>query len=119
MVKIPKWGFGTAPFKEKTDYKNKRALNQVKRFIDGNKIAENINITDEISCVKGIFNRIIKQDQWDWFTTYMYLDYPSIKECKKIVQLLTKLRAEILSNNNKYTEQVIDSLKLTNICIYI
>ena len=35
-------------------------------------------VTDgDISILKGMFNRCIKKDQWDWFTTYKYLGYPN------------------------------------------
>lgn len=35
-MKITKWGFGTAPFKEETESKYRKALVQVRNYIDGN-----------------------------------------------------------------------------------
>jgi len=34
-------------------------------------------VADDISCLKGMCNRCLKKDQWDWFTTYKYLGYPA------------------------------------------
>ena len=56
-------------------------------------------ILDDISIVKGLFNRIIKQDQWDWFTVYMYFDYPNYIENREFVSLLAGLRTVIKNNN--------------------
>ncbi|NVZ08214.1 hypothetical protein HW932_02935 [Allochromatium humboldtianum] len=33
-------------------------------------------IDTDISFLKGMCNRCLKKDQWDWFTTYKYLGYP-------------------------------------------
>lgn len=33
-------------------------------------------VDDDISCLKGMCNRCLKKDQWDWLTTYKYLGYP-------------------------------------------
>ena len=30
-----------------------------------------------ISTVKGLFNRVVREDQWDWFTVAAQLGYPS------------------------------------------
>ncbi len=37
-----------------------------------------LEVTDEdISTIKGMVNRCIRHDQWDWYTTYKYLGYPT------------------------------------------
>lgn len=44
-------------------------------------------VTDgDISVLKGMFNRCIKKDQWDWFTTYKYLGYPNDKILRSFVR---------------------------------
>lgn len=40
---------------------------------------------DDISCLKGMANRCLKKDQWDWFTTYKYLGYPVHPVLRKFV----------------------------------
>jgi hypothetical protein len=40
---------------------------------------------DDLSCLKGMANRCLKKDQWDWFTTYKYLGYPIHPILRKFV----------------------------------
>ena len=68
LMNNAKWGFGMAPLKSITDLKNKQALRKVKKFVIGEDIVEFDTLPENISLVKGLFNRVIKQDQWDWCT---------------------------------------------------
>ena len=114
MAEIKKWGFGAAPFKSETLNKNRAALKYVLNYIDKQSIKRSIDICNEISIVKGLFNRIIRQDQWDWFTTYMYFDYPSYKECLNIVRLLSGLRVAIKNDNMEEIKKVSLHIQKTN-----
>ena len=67
MDKIVKWGFGMAPLKSSIAEQNKKAIIIVKDFIIGTGSINLRILPDEISWVKGMFNRIIKQDQWDCY----------------------------------------------------
>lgn len=40
-MKITKWGFGATPFKEETENKYRKALVQVRNYIDGNGDTDN------------------------------------------------------------------------------
>lgn len=42
-------------------------------------------LPEDISTLKGMCNRCIKRDQWDWFTTLQYLGYPSITVLRSFV----------------------------------
>ena len=42
-------------------------------------------VADDISCLKGMANRCLRKDQWDWFTTYKYLGYPAHAILRKFV----------------------------------
>ena len=42
-------------------------------------------IDADISTLKGMVNRCIKQDQWDWYTTYKYIGYPTFAVMKEFV----------------------------------
>lgn len=64
-----------APLKPITDLKNKQALREVKKFVIGEDIVDFDTLPENISLVKGLFNRVIKQDQWDWFTVNMISAY--------------------------------------------
>lgn len=78
MAEIKKWGFGAAPYKADTLCKNRTALECVLRYVANQQIIADTDICHEISLIKGLFNHILRQDQWDWFTTYMYFDFPRI-----------------------------------------
>ncbi len=95
MTNISKWGFGMAPLKNTTDQLNKAAIESVKNFVLGINAINSKEFLDAISRVKGIFNRVVRQDQWDWFTVYMYLDYPSFKDARLIASDLSNLRTAI------------------------
>ena len=116
MPEITKWGFGMAPIKPEIQWKNCKAINQVKNFVLSKESVD--GIIDNISFVKGIYNRIIKQDQWDWFTIYMYMDYPDSLDVKDIVCALANLRRAIIQNNNSLVEKSRKKLELSNFILY-
>lgn len=118
MAEIQKWGFGAAPFKPDTLNKNRTALKYLLSYIDNRLIKKNIDICTQISIVKGLFNRIIRQDQWDWFTVYMYFDYPSNRECSNIVRLLYALRAAIKNDRLDEAKKISSHIHKTNFTLY-
>ncbi len=44
----------------------------------------------DISETKGIFNRCIRKDQWDWFEVWVGLGKPTTLDMRQVVQLLTE-----------------------------
>ena len=115
---VVKWGFGMAPFKKETEYTYRKALCQTVNYIYDFPIPSGITITDEISVVKGMFNRIIRQDQWDWFTVNMYFDYPSEDTCRKLINALTILRKSIIADDTQAIERTKAVLKNLNYQYY-
>lgn len=118
MDTIQKWGFGMAPLKKKTDYENKRALKTTSDYVRGGEVFKPQTLPDECSRAKGIFNRIIRQDQWDWFTVNMYLDYPSDKDLRNIVDALTMLRKAILESDEALAKKMVSKLIVSNYVRY-
>lgn len=118
MKQITKWGFGMAPIKEKTDQENRKAIESVKNFVLGNSKVYSGNIIDELSRVKGLFNRIVKQDQWDWFTVYMYFDYPTLKDTKSIVLALSTLRKAITTKDDTMGRSSLKKLQDSLFAVY-
>ena len=86
-----KWGFGMAPLKPQTELKNRTCIEQVKGLFSERSSLSGKEIAEAISVVKGLFSRIIKQNQWDWFTINMYFDYPTEKDTVIIVSALSTL----------------------------
>ena len=118
MEIVQKWGFGMAPLKPQTEQSNKSAIEAVCNYVIDDTQGIRVDVVNEISVVKGIFNRVVKQDQWDWFTNYMYLDYPPYKDLARIVSALATLRKAILEKNNDNHLQAISQLINSNYLIY-
>lgn len=107
-----------APFKPNTARNNRKALVSVKNFINGEGTINLDTITEDISWVKGLFNRVVKQDQWDWFTVNMYFDYPNHKDLVSIVNALTTLRKAIIDKDNPLGEKALKTLLSGNFITY-
>lgn len=97
-----KWGFGMAPPKQNTQHKRAQACAY---FIDA--IAsldlpppDNI-ILDAASTVKGLFNRVVREDQWDWFTVARHLGYPSRRISEVIAREIARLRSAIKNRDRE------------------
>lgn len=114
MENIQKWGFGMAPLKPSTAQSNRKALAAVKNFVNGEGPTKPDTICEDISKVKGLFNRVVKQDQWDWFTVNMYFDYPTHKDLVSIVNALTLLRKAIIDKDNPLGEKALGLRKYEN-----
>lgn len=88
-----KWGFGMAPPKPDTQATREGWCRFVHRAIIDPAVppwpAESL---DAISGVKGMFNRIARMDQWDWFTVCAQLGYLSRGLSKAIGIALANMR---------------------------
>lgn len=118
MENIQKWGFGMAPLKPRTAQSNQIAIVAVKNFVNGEGSTKLDTISDDISRVKGLFNRVVKQDQWDWFTVNMYFDYPTHRDLVSIVNALSILRRAIIDKDILLKKKALNTLKLSNFNTY-
>lgn len=118
MKHIPKWGFGMAPLKKSTNDENRKALEYVRDFVLKKNTLYSANLLNDLSRVKGIFNRIIKQNQWDWFTVYMYLDYPPFDDVSRIVSTLSILRNAIINEDKNLIQKSLMQLHKNRFIIY-
>lgn len=50
---------------------------------------------EDISVLKGMVNRCTRHDQWDWYTTYQYLGYPSYRVMNEFVRECIVVRNEL------------------------
>ena len=88
---VPKrLGFGISNEKTKTREDRIKAIKEVRRLLERGKISQ--NTLEALSVVKGMFNRVLKKDQWDWHTVYLQFGRPRKKACHEIVSNLKKLR---------------------------
>ena len=91
-----KWGFGMAPEKSATITKRLEAIDSIIDLIEGRYEKLNIeSILEDISCIKGLFTLVGKQDQWDWFTVFDKLGRPGIKKSFNLSKSLASLRRQI------------------------
>lgn len=116
--KIAKYGFGMAPLKNNIEIKNRFCIKQVQNLLNNCSTLSSAEIAESISTVKGLFNRIIKQNQWDWFTINMYFDYPTNKDIRIIISALTLLRQSIITDNFDTRQKSIIQLQNTNFMLY-
>jgi T5orf172 domain len=95
-----KWGFGLAPPKEDTQQTRLKAAFTVQTILnqDLQSMSPDVDL-EHFSIVKGMFNRIVHQDQWDWFTVMGQLGYPSSGISKVIARKLSDLRSAFRDNN--------------------
>ena len=56
---------------------------------------------EDISALKGMVNRCIKHDQWDWYTTYKYIGYPSYQVMNMFVKDSVEVRDSIRNNERE------------------
>jgi hypothetical protein len=93
-----KWGFGMAPVKHETQNKRVKCVSILLRIIEGEPFSP-----DDISAlseVKGLFNRIYRQDQWDWFTVFEQLGCPGRVKSKNIADNIYQLRNILMNKTN-------------------
>jgi hypothetical protein len=86
-----KWGFGLAPPKPETHARRCAAARGVLEWLD---VPEKgtVELAEQLSEVKGLFNRVVRQDQWDWFTVARQLGYPSCRISRVMADTLYDAR---------------------------
>ena len=95
-----KWGFGMAPPKVKTQRNRDEACTNLLEVLCSRQLPDpDEHVLEMVSIVKGLFNRIVREDQWDWFTVSGQLGYPSRRISDIIAKELTSFRTAIKSQN--------------------
>ena len=95
---IPKWGFGMAPISSRMRLRYDAAVQAVADLLQENIPYCEVNL-DHLSELKGMFNRCIRQDQWEWFTVFTELGEPSARNMRSIVSDLVLLRRSIVASD--------------------
>jgi cold shock CspA family protein len=106
---IAKWGFGMAPISANMRKRYDEAALSVTDFIIGNISILDL-AADNISELKGMFNRCVREDQWDWFSVHAEFGHPSKSEMRAIVQGLKVLRVQVLNFNEADSVQTVQQL---------
>ena len=117
-----KWGFGMAPPKPSTQKNRVNACESFLKVLNSGKFQfPDDNTLASMSTVKGMFNRIVREDQWDWFTVSGQLGYPSRRVSRVIAGEIASLRTAIKSNEiAKFQTARINLLRLpTRRCLSV
>ena len=91
---IHKYGFGMSDLSVTMRRRFDNAVDVVSLFLSDRISPDQVDL-DAISELKGMFNRSLRKDQWNWFTVYDRLGRPPISEMNSIVSLLVKLRESL------------------------
>jgi hypothetical protein len=94
-----KWGFGMAPIKPEVQEKRKKSVRNVLNALISETNPD--NLADSLSAVKGLFNRIHRQDQWDWFTVFEQLGCPGRIKSKQVAFNISELRKVCVGKSEK------------------
>lgn len=90
-----KWGFGNAPLKPHHRERAELAIRSLQMTLAQMPTSAREECLEAISYVKGLFNRTLRQDQWDWYTVWALLGRPSRAPANKIVKTLARLRTAL------------------------
>jgi hypothetical protein len=94
-----KWGFGMAPVKPHVQADRTTAAKAVLGLL-GQPTAADASLED-ISTVKGLFNRCHRQDQWDWFTVWQQFGRPGRSFTLESARALADLRRAMSDGDGK------------------
>jgi cold shock CspA family protein len=111
---IAKWGFGMAPISHTMQRRYDRAVQTALDLIDGNLAAEEVSL-DDISELKGMFNRCLRRDQWDWFSVFTAFGEPSRKAMQQIVRELPPLRRAVAASDLAEIDRLTSLLVANNV----
>ena len=98
---IQKWGFGAAPISERMRLRYDSAVSIGLLVAQSNKPhpCEHLN---DISELKGMFNRCVRKDQWDWFSVHAAFGRPPHSVCVRIARLLAGYRKALKNDETEH-----------------
>ena len=118
MRTIHKYEFGMSDISERMGKRFDVAVDNISLFLK-NKISLSEVKLDAISELKGMFNRSIRKDQWNWFTVYNRLGCPPKNEMDSIVYQLVKLRKSVKENDFEQSMSIRKDLVNSTLLTYL
>jgi len=97
-LKIPKWGFGMAPISPRMQGRYDFAVQSMQALLNDESTLTEVD-PESLSELKGMFNRCVRQDQWDWFSVYTQFGGPPRREIDQIVPLIVELRRAVIEGD--------------------
>lgn len=111
-----KWGFGMAPPKPQLQQRRLGWVSHVLGLLKHESPHE--KSPDAVSEVKGLFNRVVRQDQWDWFVVFQQLGCPARVKSRKVASTLAELRKTI-STEKGTPPDLLDTLRDLGVIRYL
>ena len=116
--KVPKWGFGMAPLSKTMRERYDTAVRTLLLFMADEIPSSEVQL-EAISELKGMFNRCLKKDQWDWFTVYEKLGHPPRNSMKFFVHKLVELRQGLKVKDLEGASSLKKELANSNLCHFL
>jgi hypothetical protein len=114
MKKIAKYGFGMSPVSSKMQGRYDFSVETVKGLLEGDPL-DNETVLEALSEFKGMLNRCIRQDQWDWYNVHLMFGSPPKKEMQRMVAQITMLRKAVKEENIREYGYLLRNLEHQNL----
>lgn len=116
--RIAKWGFGMAPISMQMRRRYDDAVQHLSDVLTGN--LEIVEVVPELlSEAKGMVNRCVREDQWDWFTVYTDLGSPPRSLLRQAASHLVSLRRAAVSGDKNAYGASLRALVSTNVLQFL
>ncbi len=115
---IAKWGFGNAPISLRMRERYDTAVHTVSDLMHGFPV-ETETASAAISELKGMFNRCVRKDQWDYATVNEELGNPPVWQAKRIASNLQELRRALIAPNAEAADTSKRQLKRNRLLLYL
>jgi hypothetical protein len=96
-----------APIKPEEQARRQDAADAIAQYLDDGRWPPT---ADQLSEIKGLFNRTHRQDQWDWFTVWQQLGRPGQPFARSAADALTGLRKALADGTNQDVADARDRL---------
>ena len=106
---VKKWGFGMAPISDRMRERYDWAVQSVSDFLEGRIRLDEV-CPESFSELKGMVNRCVRQDQWDWFTVYSEFGRPPVPKMRRVAEEITNLRRACLNDDEEVVTASIERL---------
>ena len=107
-----------APISSRMRRRYDAAVQSALDFLYDNTVPESV-LLDDVSEVKGMFNRCIRQDQWDWFSVLEEFGNPAREDMVRIADGLLLLRRSLATKDDRGMQSSKRQLVSSNLCLYL
>ena len=94
-----------APISARMQGRYDYAVQSMIDFFEGKTALEEIE-PEQISELKGMFNRCLRKDQWDWFSVFTRFGSPPRQVLRPLIPLLVDLRRGVISGEIHRVERI-------------